>query len=154
MNTEFDVEQDDFAALEIRQDGERNLFYFYDTVGRGLVKGFVLKLAPRVETICDVMLIEKDGRFTPRLTFWKKDTTKRKFKAGDPNEDLRVEDVHMLLIKARVDLSDCHDNLWRLLDFLSTHRDIAVPSGGFRMRSEERRVGKEWFSPCRSWWSQ
>src|SRR3546814_9897915 len=113
MNTEFDVEQDDFAALEIRQDGERNFFYFYDTVGRGLVKGFVLKRAPRVETICDVILIEKDGRFTPRLTFWKKDTTKRKFKAVDPNEDLRVEDGHMLLIKARVDLSDCHDNLWR-----------------------------------------
>src|SRR3546814_19144405 len=105
MNTEFDVEQDDFAALEIRQDGERNFFYFYDTVGRGLVKGFVLKRAPRVETICDVILIEKDGRFTPRLTFWTKDTTNRNSKTVAPTETLNIEAGKLLRTKPRCALT-------------------------------------------------
>ena len=49
--TQFDVEHDDFSSLEIRE-AER-FHYFYDRDRKRLIKNFVLRVGPRVDTMCN-----------------------------------------------------------------------------------------------------
>src|SRR2546421_142319 len=72
--TQFDVELDDFTSLEIRE--AEGFHYFYDRDRRRLIKNFVLRVGPQVDTMCNVILIKKEEEgYTPRLRFWKKDKT-------------------------------------------------------------------------------
>ena len=85
--------------------------------------------------MCAVLLIKKDETFTPRLTFWKKDKTK-----GAPDtltENELITEGRTMLIKARVAVSDCHENFWRLVSFLKTYNGIDLPEGNFRVTDGE-----------------
>ena len=127
--TEFDVTTGNWNDLEIRASD--HLHYFYDAASRRLIKSFVLREGPKIDTVCDVVLIKKGDRFTPRLTLWKKDKT-----SGKPDtlfEESVVSEGGISLIKARVDVGDCHENFWKLVEFLRTCRGIELPQGEFRI---------------------
>jgi hypothetical protein len=85
--------------------------------------------------MCDVVLIKKEGGYTPRLTFWTKDKTKGK--SEDLTEQELVAEGRIVLIKARVDVNDCQENFWKLIDFLHTHRGLVLPEHDFRVTSGE-----------------
>lgn len=42
-----------------------------------------------------------------------------------------------MLIKARVDVSDCHQSFWKLISFLQTCKDVDVPIEEFRVASQK-----------------
>ena len=131
--TEFDVASGNFSDLEIRSND--NIYYFYDAKSRRLIKSFVLREGQRVDTMCDVLLTRKGAMFTPRLTFWKKDKAKG---APDPLTEAEViAEGRTVLIKARVDVSDCHQSFWKLISFLQTCKDVDVPIEEFRVASQK-----------------
>jgi hypothetical protein len=134
-DTEFDVEKGDFADLEIRKGDQADFFYFYDTRENRLIKSFVLQEKPLVDTLCDVVLIKKDEGLTPRLNFWKKDKTKGKVEAL--TEEELVKEGRTALIKARVDVKDCHENYWKLHDFLRSCKEVQLPTQEFRVAPAE-----------------
>lgn len=123
-STEFDVTNEDFAHLEIRDNG-KGLHYFYDrerSNGRALVKDFVIDEKPRTATIVTVTLVRKPDGCSPRLKFWKKDKTKVgqvAFEFLDSSGDASV--------KSSVDTAEAHENLWRLIAFLQSFRGIVMP---------------------------
>ena len=129
--TEFDLETGNFSDLEIRQGDKPDFFYFYDTRDNRLIKSFILRNGPQVDTMCDVVLIKKDDGLTPRLSFWKKDKTKGEV------ENLTVEELvkegRTILIKARVDMKDCQENYWKLNDFLHSCKEVQLPTHEFRV---------------------
>jgi hypothetical protein len=131
--TEFDVASDNFADLEIRE--ANGFYYFYDAGSRRLIKDFVLRRGPRVDTLCGVLLVRKEGSFTPRMTFWKKDKTK-----GTPDtltESELVTEGRTILVKAKVDVDDCYTNFWRLIDFLRAYDGIEVMASDFRVTEKQ-----------------
>lgn len=133
--TEFDVEEGNFADLEIRQGDQADFFYFYDTREKRLIKSFVLQENPQVDTLCDVVLIKKAEGLTPRLNFWKKDKTKGKPEALTVEE--LVKEGRTALIKARVDVKDCHESYWKLHDFLRSCKEVQLPTQEFRVTPAE-----------------
>ena len=133
--TEFDVVNGVFANLEIRSAANDKFHYFYDKSTRRLIKSFVLDEGPRVDTMCDVILIKNDSGFTPRLTFWKKD--KAKGWADTLTEEELIAERRTTLIKARVDTAACHDNLWKLIDFLRACKEIDLPHHMFRLAERD-----------------
>jgi hypothetical protein len=128
-DTEFDVATGDFANLVIQP--AEGFHYFYDTSERRLIKSFVLRHGPQVDTMCDVVVIEKDGRMEPRLRFWKKDKTKGKVGKG-AYEAIEAKDSSVL-VKASVDVADTHDNLWKLVAFLQSVQGLSLPTHQFRV---------------------
>lgn len=133
-DTEFNVSTGNFADLAIRP-GNNAFHYFYDSRSRRLIKSFILRDGPQVDTMCDVALIKKDDVFTPRLSFWKKDKTK-----GSPDTATEAELVaegRTVLIKSRVNVTNCHENFWRLIDFVRTYKGVELPEHGFRVASRD-----------------
>lgn len=130
-DTEFSVVDGDLADLEIRDSGkEGGLHYFYDTKTNRLITDFVLDDRPQVATLCQVTLIKKDGVISPRLRFWKKD------KVARPPKTLNhtvAEDEVTKIIKATVDASDAHENLWKLIHFLESFAEFDIPDNSFRV---------------------
>jgi Domain of unknown function (DUF4263) len=125
--TEFDVANGEFGDLEIRNgDGGGGFHYFFETDGNRLIKSFLLKGGPRVDTVCDVVLIKVDeGGYSPRLTLWKRDKTK--------GARAVAQDEAPRPAKAMVRLGDCHETFWRLIDFLRSFKDINLPPDAFRV---------------------
>lgn len=128
-DTEFDVATGDFANLVIQP--AEGFHYFYDSAERRLIKSFVLRDGPQVDTMCDVVVIEKDGRMEPRLHFWKKDKTKGMV-GKDAYEAIEAKDSSVL-VKASVDVADTHDNLWKLIGFLESVQDLSIPTHQYRV---------------------
>lgn len=128
-DTEFIVEGGDFSKLEIRQSPNNKAFhYFYNTEQRRLITDFVLHEGARVATLCTVTLIFADGKYTPRLKFWKKD--KRRSKAGEYKVD---DEPRAHIIKASVDTRDGNENLWKLINFLQGCQEVSVPRDVFKV---------------------
>lgn len=125
---EFDVATGNFGDLEVR--AAEGFHYFYDSTENSLVKSFVLREGPRVDTMCDVILAGNEDAFTPRLRLWKKDKTNG-IKANAAAESISGEAA--VLVKAMVDLGDCPDTFWRLIDFLRSFRGVDLPSHEFRV---------------------
>ncbi|MEU1736064.1 Shedu immune nuclease family protein [Streptosporangium sp. NPDC020145] len=133
---EFSVERDDFSQLEIRSSGKESLHYFYDNKNRRLVTDFVLHEGARVATVCTVTLIYKDGSYTPRLKFWKKDKTKP---GNQPYLDIEIPDTpDTRTVKAFVDTSEAHQNFWVLIKFLQECRELSLPTGQFKIVGNDR----------------
>ncbi|MEU8269200.1 Shedu anti-phage system protein SduA domain-containing protein [Sphaerisporangium sp. NPDC049002] len=128
---EFVIEGGDFSQLEIRPSGQDSFHYFYDKARRRLVTDFVLHDGARVATLCTVTLIYKDGTYKPRLRFWKKDKTKT---ANQPYLDIEIPDVpETRMVRAAVDTSEAHQNLWVLIEFLQKCREISLPADQFKV---------------------
>lgn len=134
--SEFEVGVDDFADLEIREArlGDR-FFYFYHTKRRALIKQFVLGRTKRTKRICLVSLIRNEhGRFEPRFEFSTRDTSSSVIESVD--EPVRNGETRT--IKARVDLKDCHENLWRLIGYLEGVEGIELPASRFHLVPESQ----------------
>ena len=130
--SQFDVEIGDFSHLEIRKHDER-FYYFFDAHANRLIKNFVLREGLKVDTLCNVVLIRgDDGTYSPRVKVWKKDKTAVGGTIG--TEEVSGDDT--VLVKAAVDLGDVHENFWKLIDFLQSFKDIALPLHRFRVTND------------------
>ena len=130
--TEFDVDTEDFTALEIRRAGQ--LHYFYDTASDRLIKNFMLRKGPQVDTMCGVILVQKGEFFTLRLTFWKKDKSKGAANTVTASE---LVEGQAAAVRAKVDLGGCHENFWKLMDFLRACDEIGLPEHAFHVAGED-----------------
>jgi hypothetical protein len=121
----YRIEGNDFSNVEIRATDKPNFFYFYDAKHRQLIKDFVLHEKQQVVTLCRVTLIFSNGEYSPRFRFWKRD--KRELANTATDEDISDTEVEARAVKASVDIEGGYGNLWRLIDFLQTCKDITVP---------------------------
>ncbi|MEU2717959.1 Shedu anti-phage system protein SduA domain-containing protein [Streptomyces sp. NPDC007205] len=125
--TEFDVTTQDFSDLEIRGQG---LPYFYDTRRSRLITNFLLDDRPRVATLCNVTLINKDGVLSPRIKLWKKDKTKAAKTAA--TEAIPGPEAPQI-VKALVDTSDVHESFWKVIRFLQSCVGLDIPESSLRL---------------------
>ncbi len=125
---EFDVATGDFSNLVVQ--AAEGFHFFYDSSEKRLIKSFLVREGPRVDTMCDVILAGKDDALTPRLRLWKKDKTK----GGKDNvaEETATGEV-AIVVKSMVDVGDCADNFWKLMEFLRTFKGVKFPSHEFRV---------------------
>jgi hypothetical protein len=130
--TDFIVGQDDFNDLVINPTAQDSFYYFFNERDNRLVKRFVLDCTrPTVLYCCDVSLIKKNDKFTPRLHFTVRDQSGRlKRVRAETNE----ETIHL---KASVSLKECYAEFWELISYLKTLRDIeGIPEGSFSLVSK------------------
>lgn len=125
----FRIGTDDFSSLEISPTPIKDFFYFFYKKENRLIKRFVLLEKKQVDYLCNVILIKKDNKFSPRLEFSTRD------KSGKITEEVSEETSRK--IKARISLEECHDNFWKLITFIQSLRDIEIPKGSFSLVSEE-----------------
>ncbi len=128
--TDFVIGRDYLEDLEMSDTPIEGFFYFYDKRRRTLVKHFVLAERKYVTYECTVTLIQKGGRFSPRLEFSIRDQKKKISQVPASDEDASR------YIRARVDLSECHDAYWQLFDYVSTFPNIEIPRGKFSLISQ------------------
>lgn len=115
ISTDFFVGKDSFDDLVIEPTGEDGFHYFKNTK-KTLVKRFVLKKTSLSQKHCVVTLIkDAEGAFTPRFKFETLDQSKKAI--AETLEPVTAGE--MRLIKARVDLNDCHEALAEMLNFIS-----------------------------------
>jgi len=126
---DFVIGQDDFSALEIKSAPEiEGFYYFYHKTEKRLIKQFLLNKGPQVDYICQVTLIKKGEKFTPRL--WLSTRDKRK-------KIVETQAVDPTNIKASVNLNDCHENFWVLISYLQSLKDVDVPQTIFSLMSQD-----------------
>ncbi len=127
-DNEFDLATGDFATLVVQAaDG---FHYFYDSAEKRLIKSFVVREGSQVDTMCDVILAGNDDAFTPRLRVWKKDKTK----GGKDNVAEEAASGELaIVVKSMVDVGDCAENFWRLIDFVRTFKGVELASHEFRV---------------------
>jgi hypothetical protein len=125
---EFDVATGDFGDLVVQ--AAEGFHFFYDSAEKRLIKSFVLREGPQVDTMCDVVLAGRDDALTPRLRLWKKDKTKGR--QGEVAEETASGEA-AILVKAMVDVGDCPETFWRLMDFLRSFKGVDLASHEFRV---------------------
>lgn len=129
-NTFFTVGVDAFENLEVRRAKEdAPLFYFFDKQRNTLITHFVLDDSkPQTRLCCQVTLVQKGKKFTPRLELSKRRKIgKALVKEPADNRDKAQQ------ISARVDLDDCHENFWELISFIQSFDSIDVPEAAFSL---------------------
>jgi hypothetical protein len=134
-DTEFDLETGDLGNLGVRQ-AAGGFYYFVDETDGRLIKSFVLRRGPQVDTLCNVILAGTTDQYTPRLRFWKR------VKKGGAATDVETEDVDAAeatsqSVRASVDLSDAEHNFWTLINFLRSFRGVTLPSHEFRVTDSD-----------------
>lgn len=127
---DFVIGEDSFSDLQINPTAIQNFYYFSNKKNNSIVKQFVLHEKERVDYICQVKLIKKGEKFTPRLALSTRD------KSGKILEVKSSEEENASLTKASVNLDDCHDNFWQLISFLQSLKDIEIPAGKFSLVSQ------------------
>jgi hypothetical protein len=129
--TDFVVGHDDFDEISIHPKLHSNYYWLYHNEKRRKIRYFVLDTTrPRVLYMCQVTLIKKANRFSPRLHF----TIRDREKDSITSTKIRATEETRTL-KASVLLDQCHDNFWRLMSYLKGMADIDTPDQSFYMRS-------------------
>lgn len=128
----FYIGKDNFDDLEINPTSDGSFYYFFHKKERRLIKQFILDDKPRIRHVCQVALIKKANKFTPRLAFSVRDKSENKIAQKDVAETERTR-----TIKANVNLSECHNNFWSLISFLQSLKDIDIPQGSFSLISQD-----------------
>lgn len=132
FSSDFVVGEDMLHNLEIRDSGSGNgFYYFFDNQHHRLIKRFVLGESKRgIKTCCVVTFIEKDGKYTPRL-----ELSKRK------EESLQKELIHVdnetKTVSSRIDLDECHENFWSLIDYIYSMKTVDVPRSRLKAISQD-----------------
>lgn len=127
---DFVIGEDNFSDLQINPTAIQNFFYFSNKKNSSIVKQFILHEKERVDYICQVKLIKKGEKFTPRLAFSTRD------KSGKILEIASTEEENANFTKASINLDECHDNFWQLISFLQTLQEIEIPRGKFSLVSQ------------------
>lgn len=132
LSDDFVLGEDSLTNLEIRDAGSSSgFYYFYDTQHRRLIKQFVLgESKSGVKTCCTVTFIGKDGRYTPRI-----ELSKRKFKTLQ-KETVQVN-AETKTISSRIDLNDCHENFWLLIDYIYSMKNVNIPHSRLKVIGED-----------------
>ena len=126
---DFIVGTDDFSGLQINSTAtNEHFYYFYDKENRRLIKQFVLNSKPQVDYICQVVLIKKEEKFTPRLVLSVRDKKK---------EIIQKAQTEQTNIKANVDLKECHENFWKLISYLQSLGVIEITQENFAIVSQD-----------------
>lgn len=123
---DFIVGTDDFGDIQVIPHLTDQLHGFRQLKTGDIVRYFVLRESKFVNHVCQVTLIRKTGdeRFTPRLAF-----SIRHRSTGEIID--QAESEHD--IKASVDLSECHENYWRLVSFLKSLKELDIPDEHFSL---------------------
>jgi len=129
VDRDFIVGQDKFEDIKISPTPQTDFFWFYNTRSQNLIKQFVLQQRERVDYLCQVTLIKKDDRFSPRLRFFirHRDKPKAAVYTNAPANETTLK------LKASVNLNDCHDKFWALMSYLKHMQDLDVPDESFSL---------------------
>lgn len=130
----FVVGEDDFAKLSVRHpndDPHSKFCFFYHETENRLIKHFLLRRGERVETLCQVKLIDSARGLEPRVRLWKRNKERPHGPNGQTEEVSAPTELRN--VRAAVDVHDCHDEFWLLVDFLRTYDGIALPPHDFRV---------------------
>ncbi|QBR89466.1 DUF4263 domain-containing protein [Microbacterium wangchenii] len=122
----FDVSEDDFSVLEIREAKE-HFSFFYGTKRRALIKQFLLDETAQVALLCEVKLVAKDGRFSPRVRLLKVDRARASVPITEEIE------TASLAVKASVDTSGGHENFMKLMSYVLSLKEVDAGAGTFQM---------------------
>lgn len=114
----FKMGSDRFSDLEIRPTSNDKFYYFWNRATSHLVKDFILASKQRTDYVCKVVLIKKNDKFSPRLTFSVRDASQKILTLDGSTSSLERN------VKANVSLSDCHENFWDLISFIQSIPDI------------------------------
>jgi hypothetical protein len=134
FSSDFVVGEDNLQNLEIREAGRGDgFYYFYDNQNHRLIKRFVLgESKSGIKTCCVVTFIEKDGKYTPRLELSKR-------KGETLQKELIEVDNESKSISSRIDLSECHENFWSLVDYIYSMKSVDVPRSGLKAIGQDER---------------
>jgi hypothetical protein len=108
----FDVDEGQFDVLEIRPT-KGNFSYFFDTSKNQLVKQFLLHRGERVALICEVRLVSKGAKYSPRVRL-----SKVSRQTGKPIDEAAPAAVEQLTVKASVDTDGGHEAFVKLMGFV------------------------------------
>ena len=124
--TDFIVGKDNFTDIQVIPHLADQLYGFRQIQSGDIIRYFVLRESTNVDHVCRVTLIQKTGeeRFTPRLAF-----AIRYHPAGGIIT-LNESDHE---IKASVDLSECHENYWKLVSYLKSLKELDIPDEHFSL---------------------
>ncbi len=130
-NADFIIGTDNFNDLQIHGTPINSFYYFFNKVQRKLIKQFILDKREKVNYVCRVLLIKKGSKFTPRLAFSVRNNQGSILgKKKQMDEDI--------LIRANVNLIDCHENFWKLIAFLkSLKEEVDIPDENFSLISQK-----------------
>jgi hypothetical protein len=133
---DFVVGTDELKDIQVcPPDGDSSFCWFYHARRKHLIKYFVLAEQPRVIVRCDVTLLAKDGKFTPRFKFSKR-------LRGSPKkfamEELEATNEN-LLVKASVNLDTSSKHFWDLMSYFQQMSELEVPTGKFSLITAEDR---------------
>jgi hypothetical protein len=133
---DFVVGTDELKDIQVSPPvGDSSFCWFYHARRKHLIKYFVLAEQPRVIVRCDVVLLAKDGKFTPRFKFSKR--------RRDAPKEVAVEELEAtkenLLVKAAVDLNTCSKHFWDLMSYFQQMSELEVPTEKFSLITAEDR---------------
>ena len=127
---DFVVGTDELKDIVVNPPRENSSFcWFYHARRRHVIKYFVLSEQAQVIVRCDVKLIVKDRKFTPRFKFSKR---RRELPKQFATEALERTDDN-LLVKASVDLDTASQHFWELLSYFQQMSDLDVPTEKFSL---------------------
>src|SRR5258708_415067 len=130
-NDNFIVGDDSFDDLEIHPTPIDNFYCFFNKKDNKLIKQFILNKKDKVDYICIVKLIKKDKKFTPRLAISIRNITGKIIE-----ESINATETVERLIKANINLDECHENFWKLISFLTSLTQIEIPRESFSLVSQ------------------
>lgn len=129
LGTDFIVGKDRFEDIKVSSTQHSDFYWFYNTKSFQLIKHFVLQERERVDYLCQVTLIKKGDKFSPRLRFFvrHRQNPRARVVMNVPATEGTVK------LKAAVDLKDCHENLWALISYLKYMQELDVPDESFSL---------------------
>jgi hypothetical protein len=134
QNEDFVIGEDSFSDVQVNAAPTRESFYyFFNTRKNHLIKQFVLTKGKQVDYLCQISLIKKDDKFTPRLSFSVRDIRK---KIVEDTVDFQTN------IKANISLEECYANFWQLVSYLQSLQSLEIPQIHFSLvtQNEEKIV--------------
>jgi Domain of unknown function (DUF4263) len=140
--TDFVVGRDNFESISVHPKLHSNYYWLWHNERGQKIRFFILDERPQVEYMCQVTLIKKGAKFTPRLHF-----TIRKRNKGQPIHTGKVKATpETITLRASVNLGECHENYWKLVSYLKNMADLDVPDESFSLRKKSQEQITEAFS--------
>lgn len=131
---DFVVGRDNLESISVHLKPQSNYYWLYNNDRGRKIKFFVLDERPQVQYMCQVTLIKKGTKFTPRLHF-----TVRKRNKGQPIHTAQVNATpETVTLRASVNLGGCHENYWKLVSYLKNMADLDVPDESFSLQKKSQ----------------
>lgn len=137
--SDFVIGRDKFENLQINQVEQIEKFHYFKDTSKPLtryVKRFILKQGKLSAKVCIITLIQNEkGKFEPRFDFQIINLTKKAVETlTEP-----VAAAEERLVKAHVNLDDCHEAFSQLLSFLGDCADIELSEGQYSVVTSDQK---------------